>query len=360
MYFAFIAVVAVSLALQIGAAWLAVRLIRVTGTNWAWLAIAAAMITMAIRRVEVLAGAVQYPLSIAPTDFRGEVIGLLNAALLFAGIIAIGPLFRTVLKAKDAAEQSHDRLQLEVIRQNSDLLAANEQLKLEVARRAEVEAALREEHRHLSRVLAIYEKDRQLVAYDIHDGFVQTAAAAQMRLQAALAAYANDPNNALEHVASAVQQLQQSLAQARSLIRGLRPVVLEESGLMAAIEQLVHDTRANSEIQVDWSSCVNFHRLSPTLEMSIFRIIQEGLTNAVRHSQSKRVEIKMEQIERTIYLCIEDWGRGFDPAATRSGHYGLEGIQARARLFGGQARIESEPGKGTRIEVELPLIERDS
>ena len=80
------------------------------------------------------------------------------------------------------------------------MVRANEQLKMEVARRAEAEAALREEHSHLSGVLAIYERDRNLVAYEIHDGFVQPAAAAQMELQAAIAAYNRDPDRALENV----------------------------------------------------------------------------------------------------------------------------------------------------------------
>ena len=259
---------------------------------------------------------------------------------------------------REAVEESHDRLELEILRQNSDLLAANQQLTTEAAKRTEAEAALQEEHRHLRSVLEIYEQDRRLVAYDIHDGFVQTAAAAQMGLQAAIGAYKRDPETALELVVRSLQQLQQSLAQVRSLMRGLRPVVLEESGLAAAVAQLVQDAPADSKVHIDWSSCVAFDRLSPALETSIFRIIQEGLTNAIHHSKSERVSIAMKQTERTILVRIEDWGVGFDPAEPKSGHFGLEGIRERARFLGGAAKIESQPGKGTCIEVELPLIER--
>ena len=236
----------------------------------------------------------------------------------------------------------------------------NARLKAEAARRTEAETALREEHLQLPRVLEVYEQERHLVAYDIHDGFVQSATAAHMGLQAALAAYTSDPDRALENIVRSLHQLQQSLTQVRSLMRGLRPVVLEESGLPAAVEQLVHDTEANAEIHIDWSSCVAFDRLSPALETSIFRIIQEGLTNAVRHGHADCAAVELKQVERTIHVRIEDWGSGFDPAAPKIGHYGLEGIRQRARLFGGAARIESAPGKGTRIEVELPLIEREN
>ena len=75
--------------------------------------------------------------------------------------------------------------------------------------------------------------------------------------------------------------------------------------------------------------------------MSIFRIVQEALTNAVRHSQSGRVAIVMQQSGGTIHLRIEDWGIGFDTSAAKAGHFGLEGIRERARVFGGAARIDS-------------------
>jgi signal transduction histidine kinase len=352
----FVVIVAISLALQVVAACLAVRLIRVTGTSMAWLAIAGSVAAMAIRRTILLC---YTPETITSGEIWSEIVGLLVAVLILTGIATIGPIFRTVQKAREAIEQSHDKLEKEVARQTSELVAANEQLRQEITRRAEVEAALHEEHRHLSSVLSIYEADRQLIAYDMHDGFVQTATAAQMGLQSALAAYARDPDRALEHVVGALQNLQQSLSQVRRLIRGLRPVVLEESGLIAAIEQLVHDTETNSDVHIDWSSQVAFDRLSPALETSIFRIIQEALTNAIRHGKSERVAIEMTQTERTIHLRIEDWGSGFDLAAPQTGHYGLEGIRERARLFDGTARIESAPGKGARIEVELPLIERE-
>ena len=198
------------------------------------------------------------------------------------------------------------------------------------------------------------------MAYDIHDGFVQSASAAQMMLQASLSAYTSDPQKALKRAVAALQQIQQSLSQVRSLIHGLRPAMLEESGLAAAVALLVQDAETHSETEIHWSSQVAFHRLSPELEVSIFRIIQEGLTNALRHSKSERVEITMRQVEQTIHVRIEDWGIGFDPTVPKAGHYGLEGIRERARLFGGAARVDSAPGKGTWIEVDLPVIERET
>jgi signal transduction histidine kinase len=357
MYVAFTIIVAASLAIQVLATWQAVRLVRVTGASWAWIAVAAGLALMAIRRATLLYYTLHYPDTIDAGEFLSEAFGLATAALVLTGVMVIEPLFHSIRQYRDAAEKSHDRLELEIIRQNSELLAANQQLRSEVAKRAEAETALQEEHHHLRNVLDIYEHDRRLVAYDIHDGFVQTASAAQMGLQSAVGTYKRDPDKALELVVRSLHQLQQSLSQVRSLMRGLRPVVLEESGLAAAVEQLVEDAKADSDVHIDWTPCVTFNRLSPALEMSIFRILQEGLTNAVRHGKSNRVSIAMKQTDRTIHLRIEDSGVGFDPAEPKAGHYGLEGIRERARLFGGTARIESAPGKGTRLEVELPLIE---
>jgi signal transduction histidine kinase len=359
MYVAFTIVVAVSFVLQVLAAWQAVRLIRLAGASWAWIGVAAGLVVMAIRRASLLYYTFSYPGSVDHGELVSESFGLVSALLFFVGVMVIEPLFRSIRQARHAAEQSHDRLEFEIIRQNSELVAANQQLTNEVAKRTEAETALYEEHRHLRSVLEIYEQDRRLVAYDIHDGFVQTAAAAQMGLQAAIGAYKDDPDKSIELTVRSLEQLRQSLAQVRALMHGLRPVVLEESGLPAAIAQLVQDAEADSKVRVEWTSCVTFDRLSPALEMSIFRIVQEGLTNARRHSMSDRVSISMSQVDRMIHLRIEDYGIGFDPSEPKAGHFGLEGIRERARLLGGTARIESTPGNGTRIDVELPLVERN-
>ena len=206
-------------------------------------------------------------------------------------------------------------------------------------------------------VLEMCERDQQLLAYEIHDGFVQPATAALMNLQASLSAYATDPDRALENIVRGVQLLQESLSQVRCLIGGLRPVVLEDQGLVAAVEQLVCDTKNRTEIQIDWSHQVEFQRLAPVVEMSLFRIIQEALRNALRHSHADRIEIALTQTGRTLGARIQDWGCGFDTSVPRPDHFGLESMRERARLFGGAARIQSAPGEGTCVTAEFPLVE---
>ncbi len=357
MQVAVIFIVALSLALQVLAAFLAMRLIRITGPNWAWIAIAVAMLAAAIRRVIVLVGVLGGPSAYGLTEFWGEALGLLITILLLAGIASIAPLFRTIQQAKEGTQRAHDQLEADVRQRTADLVAAHEKLQAEFAQRAKAEGALRVEHRRLHQVLEMGERDQRLVAYEIHDGFVQPATAAFMNLQAGLAAFPTDPERALENLRRGAQLLQESMSQVRWLISGLRPVVLEDHGLVAAVDQLVHDTENRTTIPIAWSHQVQFDRLAPALEMSLFRIIQEALRNAVRHSRTDRIEIALTQTGGTIAVRIQDWGVGFDASLRKPEHFGLESIQERARLFGGAARIQSAPGEGTSVTAEFPLAE---
>ena len=360
MYLEIITIDVLSLIAQVAAAIIAVRLIRITGTNRAWIVIAVAMLAMAIRRVGILVGMVANPGAVDLTQFWSDAIGLFDSILMLGGIAAIGPLFHTIKESKEAVERAHDRLEKEYQQRTADLVGAHEKLQAEFAQRAKAEEALRDEHLHLRKVLEMNECDQRLLAYEIHDGFVQPATAALMNLQASLPVYKSDPEKALENVVRSLQLLQESISQVRWLISGLRPVVLEDQGLVAAIDKLVHDTENRTEIPIAWSHQVQFNRLAPALEMSLFRIIQEALRNAVRHSRTDRVEVAVTQDGSTIYARIQDWGCGFDASARKADHFGLEGMHERARLFGGVIRIQSAPGEGTSVIAEFPLVEKEA
>jgi signal transduction histidine kinase len=101
---------------------------------------------------------------------------------------------------------------------------------------------------------------------------------------------------------------------------------------------------------------VKFDRLEPLLENAVYRIAQEALTNVHRHSQSAAATIELTQKDDVILLQIQDQGAGFDPERVEERCYGLAGIRERARVLGGCTVIESAPGKGTRISVELPVV----
>jgi signal transduction histidine kinase len=166
-----------------------------------------------------------------------------------------------------------------------------------------------------------------------------------------------DTQAACEGFQKTADLLRDDLGETRRLMRDLRPAILDDFGVIAAIDQMVAGSGAEKGVAIEWSHDVRFGRLAPPLETALFRIIQEGLTNALRHSRSDRIRIELTQRDDRIRLQIVDWGTGFDLATVRRRRFGLAGIRERAGLFGGEAIIDSAPGKGTRITVELPAVE---
>ena len=152
-------------------------------------------------------------------------------------------------------------------------------------------------------------------------------------------------------------RLQRLIREARQLINGLRSPVLDELGVVAAIEDSISQNTNQDEPKIDFVHHLGPRRLAPSLENVIFRIVQESLTNARDYGQSEQLLVRVTQRDDYVRIEVQDWGIGFDPRAVGDGHFGLEGIQERARLFGGSATITSALGTGTRIVVQLPLME---
>ena len=146
-----------------------------------------------------------------------------------------------------------------------------------------------------------------------------------------------------------------SVVESRRVIEGLRPPLLDKLGAVAAIEYLVGNAGAE-EPSIHFTADVNFRRLESLLEVTIYRVVQEAITNIKRHSRSDRAEIRLTEVDDRIHMEIRDWGVGFDPDVVNENRFGLQGIRERARLLHGRAVIDSAPGEGTRIFVDLPLV----
>lgn len=204
----------------------------------------------------------------------------------------------------------------------------------------------------------IFEKDehhRQLIAYEIHDGVAQYISAAIMQLEASKANpkcdrdTANDP-----HVNEALRLLREASQEARHLISGLRPPSLDELGIIDSLETLMRDARLEIK-DVAFQHSIGNNRLPPQLEVVLFRISQESLTNIRQHARAQHVHVKLQKTDDgDVSLLIQDDGCGFDIKSPTKDHFGLEGIRQRARYSGGIADIQSEPGAGTTIHVTFP------
>ncbi len=209
--------------------------------------------------------------------------------------------------------------------------------------------------RKAEELLRLKDHDRRLIAHEIHDGLVQDATAAQMRLEAVLQSGEIPPGATKQELERVLELVRKTIHEARQFIAGLRPAALESRGLVAAVQSLATDQPPGGpsiRIAVEGQ----FAGLDPLLETAIYRIVQEALTNVKRHSQSDRAEVRLTQFPEWIELEICDWGVGFDPAVMEEKRLGLKGIRERARLRGGWARVDSSPGNGTRVLVHLPLV----
>lgn len=217
------------------------------------------------------------------------------------------------------------------------------------------EEALQKERIVLRRLIDIQERERQLVSYEIHDGLAQYIAGAIMHFEAQQHAMADRVPREFEQ---GMRLLRAAADESRRLIAGLRPPALDELGIVEAIDSLVADARIEIP-RVEFVHDLPTERLPDALETVIFRIVQEALTNARRHSRAKSAEVRVERMPGGIHVLVRDDGRGFNPATVQDRHFGLEGIRQRCRLFGASPTIASTPRKGTTIEVTLPLAAAD-
>jgi signal transduction histidine kinase len=222
--------------------------------------------------------------------------------------------------------------------------------------RLRAEEKLREEQQLLRQVLDLQERERRLIAYEIHDGLAQQLTGGLMQLQA-LRHLSDRQGERAERDLDALQHiLSDGLVEARRLIAGLRPMILDELGVVAAIDHLIHETQERDSLEVEFVHEEDLRRLVPPLETAVFRVVQEALNNARRHSQSESVLVQLTVRGDRVRVAVEDWGVGFEPSRVQENRFGLRGIRERARLLGGRVHIDSAPGLGTCVVVDFPLI----
>jgi signal transduction histidine kinase len=215
------------------------------------------------------------------------------------------------------------------------------------------ESQLRSEQQFLRKLLLLQERERKVVSHEIHDGMIQDIIAAHLHVQSI--GGNSDPDKIDTALDQAASSLQKAVAEGRRLIRDLRPMIIDESGVIEAIRHLIADDFDETNVCVDFHHDVDFDRLDPMLESTIFRIVQEALNNVIRHGQSDHVAVQLTQADGFLMMEVRDDGVGFDPDQVSSQHFGLRGIRERARLFGGKATIKAQLGKGTSVHVRLPI-----
>ncbi len=225
----------------------------------------------------------------------------------------------------------------------------------DITERTRAAEELRAEQRFLRQMLRVHERDRQLTAYEIHDGIIQDIAAAVMHLEAAGYNIRHLPQKTQRGWQVSLDLLRRALQEGRRLMSGLRPPILDEAGIVPAIRYLIAEGAMPGGPEIALVVDGELPRLDPVLEGTIFRIVQETLNNVRRHSHAEKAEVRLSSQSHMLKLTVRDWGVGFDLSSVKEDRFGLEGIKKRAAVLGGVARIQSAPDQGTTVTADFPL-----
>jgi two-component system sensor histidine kinase DegS len=207
----------------------------------------------------------------------------------------------------------------------------------------------------------VQEEERRLVGLDLHDGLTQLLLSVNMHLNTLASLKPDLDSQATTELLLGRTRLRQAIQEAQQVVSELRPAGIEELGLVDGLRQYLLQTRETRKWEIEYKAAPGEINLAPAYENAIFRIAQEALTNAYKHGGAAKVKVHLHVADNNLILEIRDWGRGFNSdklTDSESKRLGLLGMQERAALLGGVCKIESQPGRGTRVWVSVPFFQR--
>jgi two-component system, NarL family, sensor histidine kinase UhpB len=269
----------------------------------------------------------------------------------------VGELQASIGTMSVALDESKKDLENKVAERTRDLLASrNEALRADADKR-----------KLIQKVNNIIEDERKSIAVEIHDELNASLIAVRLESQtiqhlATRAAAAAQPQQELEQIAAKAQAITRLAldlyANGRRLVRRLRPEVLDMLGLHGAVEEMVNHYRS-SGVHFEFDSHGDFARIGNELAISAYRIVQEALSNVMKHSNAgfARVDLALSDDETALHIEVQDDGDGFDPAVASEG-IGIIGMRERVHALDGSIRVQSAPGAGTLVAITLPLASK--
>lgn len=214
-----------------------------------------------------------------------------------------------------------------------------------------------------SQIIRAQEEERKRIARELHDETSQSLASLIMSFDIVLKSFPQEGNaEARERLEGSRTLVLRMLDDIRRLTFDLRPAMLDDFGLVPAIRHYLKTRVESTGIEVKLTMDGLEERLAGDLETNLYRIIQESLTNVIKHARARNVEVELTRRDNEITLEINDDGRGFDAGnfmefPRQNKGFGLFGIKERADLVGGKFRIDSAPGRGTKVSIKIPLGE---
>ncbi|MEE9197385.1 MAG: sensor histidine kinase, partial [bacterium] len=212
----------------------------------------------------------------------------------------------------------------------------------------------------LEKVISAQEEERKRIARELHDELGQALTGMVMNLEAAKEGLDKDTEAALQRMERARSLAVHSIDSIRHLILDLRPAALDDLGLVPALRAFAENRLGDKGIRLALETSGFKDRLPPLVETTIFRVVQEAVTNIVRHSEANAARIQLERKNGRVSLLVEDDGRGFDPTKVlhspdRARAVGILGMEERISILGGHLHVDSRSGQGTQVRAEIPL-----
>lgn len=292
-----------------------------------------------------------------------ELAPLVLVPILVIALVGLWFGVRQIVQPLQSLEQKATELawgDFEAIEEPVGGISEIQRLQTELIHMAQkVKAAQQNLRGYLGAVTAGQEEERRRLARELHDDTIQSLIA--INQQGQLAQMALDGHPALGQLEEMQGMTAQMIADLRRLTRDLRPIYLEDLGLVPALDMLARDTSTSLNIPVVFKATGSDRRLRAEVELALYRMAQEALSNVARHAHAASAEVALDFGADTITLAISDDGCGFDvpesPAEMApEGHYGLLGLHERAELIDGRLTIQSKPDQGTLVTVSLPDI----
>jgi PAS domain S-box-containing protein len=213
---------------------------------------------------------------------------------------------------------------------------------------------------YLSQITRVQEEERKRIARELHDDTSQALFALSRQLDNFARSNASLASDAVAFLKDLRQQINNTLEGIRRFTQELRPPMLDDLGLLATLRWEVSELERRSGTKADLVVVGKERRFSTEVELLIFRLIQEALRNVEKHAEASKVGVKIEFDEGKTAILVVDDGKGFELGKNltdlpRAGKLGLAGMEERVHLLNGHIRIESVPGKGTKVAMELPI-----
>ncbi|URM32399.1 sensor histidine kinase [Cytobacillus firmus] len=279
----------------------------------------------------------------------GLIFGLLSGIYWRRQLFAVDTILHQV-------EEGRQLNVLEMGKELQSIAIRAEKIQRNMAEQAKISQKLANEKAEdiENRMQEIVSQERNRLARELHDSVSQQMFAASMMMSAITETQQDPEDRQAKQLKMVEEMIHQSQLEMRALLLHLRPAALKGKSLQEGIEELLVELLQKVSMEIEWK--VESFPLDKGVEDHLFRILQEAVSNTLRHSKSQNLEVLLIQRDDYAILRVADDGVGFDVEETKAGSYGLQNMYERAAEVGGSMKIISVKNKGTRLEVKVPII----